>query len=208
MNTTNATQNLSWYQRNKEAECLKARLSWKRRNSLDTEGKIKKRNNEYVKAYACANKEKVKAYSREWYQKNKERLLKKTTERFRNKYRTDPQFQMTNKLRCRIYNAFKSAGLTKNKRTEDLIGCTISEARKYIETLWLPGMSWDNHTKKGWHIDHIRPCASFDLTDPEQQKICFHYTNLQPLWWNNNISKNSNYQGARHFYKRKEPPVT
>jgi len=50
-------------------------------------------------------------------------------------------------------------------------------------------MSWDNYGYRGWHIDHIRPCASFDLTDPEQQRECFHYTNLQPLWWQDNLRK-------------------
>jgi hypothetical protein len=53
-------------------------------------------------------------------------------------------------------------------------------------------MSWDNYGIKGWHIDHIIPCAAFDLTDPEQQKICFHYTNLRPLYWADNISRKYN----------------
>ena len=44
-----------------------------------------------------------------------------------------------------------------------------------------PGMSWDNYGS-AWHIDHIRPCSSFDFSDPEQQKKCFHFSNLQPLW--------------------------
>jgi hypothetical protein len=52
-------------------------------------------------------------------------------------------------------------------------------------------MSWDNHGKHGWHIDHIRPCASFDFSDPEQQQQCFHYSNLQPLWAGDNLSKGS-----------------
>ena len=50
-------------------------------------------------------------------------------------------------------------------------------------------MSWNNHGKFGWHMDHIKPCASFDLTDPKQQEECFHYSNYQPLWWNENLSK-------------------
>jgi hypothetical protein len=50
-------------------------------------------------------------------------------------------------------------------------------------------MSWGNYGLHGWHVDHIIPCASFDLTDPEQQRQCFHYTNLQPLWAEDNLRK-------------------
>jgi hypothetical protein len=56
-----------------------------------------------------------------------------------------------------------------------------------MESLFLEGMSWDNYGK--WHIDHIRPCSSFDLSDTEQQKICFNYKNLQPLWAEDNLRK-------------------
>ena len=53
-------------------------------------------------------------------------------------------------------------------------------------------MTWDNHGQ--WHIDHIKPCAKFDLTDKDQQKACFHYTNLQPLWKEDNLSKRDSYK--------------
>ena len=69
------------------------------------------------------------------------------------------------------------------------MGCTLDQFKRHIENLWLDGMSWENYGKKGWHIDHILPCASFDLADPEQQRKCFHYTNLQPLWATDNWSK-------------------
>ena len=52
-------------------------------------------------------------------------------------------------------------------------------------------MTWDNYEYYGWHIDHIIPCSSFDLTDPEQQRLCCHYTTLQPLWWHENLAKNA-----------------
>ena len=52
-------------------------------------------------------------------------------------------------------------------------------------------MSWGNYGK--WHVDHIRPCASFNLVNEEEQKKCFHYTNLQPLWAKDNLSKGSKY---------------
>jgi hypothetical protein len=67
----------------------------------------------------------------------------------------------------------------------------MDQLKQYIETLFKPGMTWGNHGNFGWHLDHIIPCSSFDLTDVEQQKKCFHYTNLQPLWAKDNIKKGS-----------------
>jgi hypothetical protein len=54
-------------------------------------------------------------------------------------------------------------------------------------------MTWKNHTVFGWHIDHVRPCCAFDLTKPEDQKKCFHHTNLQPLWWHENLAKSGKH---------------
>ena len=54
-------------------------------------------------------------------------------------------------------------------------------------------MTWENHTTHGWHIDHVKPCAVFDLSKPEEQKKCFHYTNLQPLWAKENLSKSGSW---------------
>ena len=77
----------------------------------------------------------------------------------------------------------------KSASTEELIGCTIPELRAHLEKQFLPGMSWDNHAITGWHIDHRIPCDSFDLTNPEEQRKCFHYSNMQPLWYDDNIRK-------------------
>lgn len=68
-----------------------------------------------------------------------------------------------------------------------LIGCSIEDLRAHIESQFQPGMTWENYGK--WHVDHIRPCVSFNLLDPMQQQECFHYTNLQPLWAEDNIKK-------------------
>ncbi len=103
---------------------------------------------------------------------------------------TNPNHSIRKKLRTRICMALKrqSAG-PKSASTMTLIGCSVADFKKYIESLWKRNMSWLNYSKRGWHVDHIKPCSSFDLTDPEQQKICFHYTNLQPLWWDENLRK-------------------
>lgn len=97
----------------------------------------------------------------------------------------DPQFRMAQNLRSRVRDALKG------KRVADvfwgLTGCVPCELREYIKAQFVEGMSWENYGK--WHVDHIKPCASFDLTDPIEQRECFHYTNLQPLWASDNIRK-------------------
>ena len=80
----------------------------------------------------------------------------------------------------------------KSDKTLELLGASVTFVKKYLESLFQPGMSWDNYGE--WHVDHIIPCASFDLNDPEQQKKCFHYTNLQPLWAADNIAKGARYK--------------
>jgi len=100
-------------------------------------------------------------------------------------------YRVVGNLRNRLYCAIKSQSTHKSDNTIALTGLTITKLQTYLAAKFTEGMSWDNYGK--WHIDHIRPCASFDLTDPEQQKQCFHYTNLQPLWAETNRSKNDKW---------------
>jgi len=109
----------------------------------------------------------------------------------RERYQEDYNFKLRKRLRSRVRLALK-----KNLKSDsmlNLLGCSISTLRKHLEKQFRPGMTWDNHTFRGWHIDHIKPCASFDLSKPEEQRKCFHYTNLQPLWASENMVKNDNY---------------
>jgi excisionase family DNA binding protein len=87
------------------------------------------------------------------------------------------------RMRLMLYSKVKA------KTTMKLIGCSPEELRAHIEKQFLPGMTWDNYGRDGWSIDHIIPCAQFDLSIPDSQKVCFHYTNLQPLWHIDNIKK-------------------
>lgn len=103
--------------------------------------------------------------------------------------KSDPSFKFANCLRSLVIAAIKKQFGSKAYRTHDLIGCTVPELMAHLELQFAEGMTWENHGRDGWHIDHIRPCASFDLTDPEQQRQCFHYSNLQPLWAADNIRK-------------------
>ncbi len=98
-----------------------------------------------------------------------------------------PHNRITKNLRKRIWDALQGNGNTKSDTTEKLLGCTIKEFMRHLERQFTVGMTWDNYGE--WHVDHIRPCASFELSSPAQQKICFHHVNLQPLWALDNIRK-------------------
>lgn len=80
-------------------------------------------------------------------------------------------------------------GAKKQRRSCEYLGASFDDVKAYLESRFLPGMSWDNYGPNGWHIDHIKPIASFDLLDPEQVKQAAHYTNLQPLWALDNLCK-------------------
>jgi hypothetical protein len=135
-----------------------------------------------------ANKEKVYAYRRtrpDIYGAEANREYIRNWQR--KKRDTDPQYRIGNRLRSRIWHAIQKGGGRKAFKTVELLGCSIAEVRAHLESKFTDGMTWENVGK--WHIDHIVPCSSFDLTDPEQQKRCNHYTNLQPLWAWQNLAK-------------------
>lgn len=112
----------------------------------------------------------------------------KASKRMRELFNNDAQFTATVRLRNCVYTALKRKWkASKDGRTELLLGCNYEFARKHIERLWKPGMSWAN--SKAWHIDHYVPCAFFDLTIPRQQKLCNNWRNLRPVWRWENLSK-------------------
>lgn len=104
----------------------------------------------------------------------------------KNKYWTDPNYKIKSCVQARIRQALKNNW--KAFGTSELIGCSIQYLRNWLENSFDENMTWENHGRY-WHIDHIIPCAKFDLSNPEQQKECFHYTNLQPLTAIENVRK-------------------
>lgn len=122
---------------------------------------------------------------RNWYKENRVKAAEQARVRKFRRYHSDHEFRLKHILRERIRAALKRG--VKSARTIELIGCPINRVISWIESLFLPGMSWLNYGK--WHVDHKLPCASFDLTCPKQQRECFHYTNLQPLWAIDNLKK-------------------
>ena len=107
-------------------------------------------------------------------------------------YLSIPHNKIAHYLRTRLYAVLKFN--QKSKTTEKLIGCSFEFLKYYLQYKFKVGMTWDNHSVHGWHIDHIRPCCSFDLSKASEQRKCFHYTNLQPLWAKENLRKGSKYE--------------
>lgn len=141
------------------------------------------------------NLRRKRAFIRHWQKQNPDRVTIYRKNYARNRCARDENFYMRKALASRIRQALRKKCGLKSKRTMELIGCTVEYLRQHLEQQFQPGMSWDNWSISGWHIDHIRPCASFDLTDPIQQAQCFHYTNLQPLWAKDNMIKKDHWEG-------------
>lgn len=105
-------------------------------------------------------------------------------------WKTSPKRRCIHRLRARIHKALTRVKCLRPAiKSEALVGCSIIELRNHFESKFRDGMNWGNYGKGGWVIDHKNPICNFDLSKKSQQKICFHYTNLQPLWESENRSK-------------------
>lgn len=154
-----------------------------------------------IKNWAVKNPEKVLATHRKWDEENRDKKNawyknnkpKVNADKMR-RYYSEPGYRLLVNLRTRVNRALKDNW--KSGRTLVLLGCSIAELRQRLESRFKTGMTWENYGgKTGWQIDHIKPCAKFDLTDPAQQRECFHFSNLQPLWAIDNIKKGDRYGG-------------
>lgn len=145
------------------------------------------RKTEKGKAYFDSyNKSEAGQESMKKYRESEKGKQKKSEYR-KNLWENDIEFKVETTLRNRVRGAIKHG--TKANHTIELIGCSIQDLKEHIESQFKPGMSWDNYNHKIWHIDHIVPCAAFDLTNPIHQRVCFNWMNLQPLWSSQNIRK-------------------
>lgn len=140
----------------------------------------------YEKKYRENNSEKIKIYHRDYSLLNRDKLNKKKR-LWKEKNKNNIQYKLKCRLRQRLNNALKTSQKS-GSAVRDL-GCSVSELKTYLESKFQPGMTWNNWSIDGWHIDHIKPLSSFDLTDRKQLLEACHYTNLQPLWWQDNLTK-------------------
>ena len=147
------------------------------------------KNKEHIKKtqkkYNLINKEVKNKYYREYSQsvKGKEIIY----EYRRKRIKSDPIYKLGKNMRTRIAMFLKTRNIRKTNTTFKIIGCTPEFLKKYLEKQFMPGMTWKNHTIKGWHVDHIVPLASAKTSEDIEKLM--HYTNLQPLWSWDNIKK-------------------
>jgi len=142
---------------------------------------------QYQKNYREQYPEKIKNRMKKYNDINREINNKKIQEKLKNNI----EFKLTHLLRMRIIKVLK--GINKSKSTMKLLGCNIDFFKNYYESKFTEGMTWEKVMNGEIHCDHIRPCASFDLSKSNEQHKCFHYTNLQPLWAEDNLRKGAKY---------------
>lgn len=195
-------RNLEYEKRN--IKKIRAKQEAWRKNNWERVKKIKDKkyleNSDIIKAnrkeYYYKNKEKVIRLNNDYVERNKSKVRERQRRHHAKKKKIDVSYSLLKILRSRVSSAIKRGG-TKCNKTMDLVGCTMPELITHLENGFKDGMSWDNYGFYGWHVDHKIPCASFDMSDINEQRKCFHYSNLQPLWALDNLKK-----GAKIFFKQ------
>ena len=148
---------------------------------------VKERQDRYTKEYNARPdvKERMSLQKKEYNARPE--IREKVNLQQKHRFHNDIQYKIGSKLRRRLKSALKTNQKVGSAVSD--LGCSIEDLKKYLESKFQDGMSWDNYGFYGWHIDHILPLASFDLTDREQFLKACHYTNLQPLWALDNLKK-------------------
>lgn len=144
---------------------------------------------ERTKRYYHKNKEICNKKNREYYQNNKEKVNRKDQETKRLREKTDIPYRLRRQYKNLLYCAFKKQGILKDGRScKDFIGCSFEDFKKHIESQFESWMTWDNYGKDGWHFGHIQHCELFDFLNESHIKACFHYSNIKPQFWRDNIT--------------------
>lgn len=159
------------------------RYNEKKNYILSKNKEWRKNNPEKIREYWKKSSVKRKDYFKQYRIKNRDKrsLYNKNLEA------TNLDYKIGQRLRHRLYNALKSKGIKKLYKTMDLLDCNMEEFKSHLQSQFKNGMTWENYGK--WHIDHIKPCTNFNLKNTDDQKLCFHYTNMQPLWATDNLHK-------------------
>lgn len=142
---------------------------------------------EIAARFRAAHPDLVRAKKAAYYQREKKKIIAKYKKRFK----TDVAFRIMETLRSRLRKLVRQTGVKKVDSTLKIAGCSLEFLQAHLKSLFTEGMTWDLLLKGKIHIDHKKPCASFDLKNPEHQRECFGWQNLQPLWGPDNYAKGS-----------------
>ena len=148
---------------------------------------------EWYKNWANDNREYLRKLHSDWREENKEHVNKYKRDYERTRRAENPKYRLGIRTRTAVWQLLKERGVKKTNKTFSLLGYTIEELMTHLEKQFTEGMTWDNYGE--WHVDHIRPMTSFNFTssDDPEFKECWDLSNLQPLWWNDNLSKGPRY---------------
>jgi len=172
------------YRKNNPEKVLELTRNWTKKNPEWVYNRHKK--------YRLENSKKLNELRIDWLNNNPEKRKEyrknykpRKWEQRKERRNSDPIFNLMNRMRCRIWKYLNIFEITKKNKTFDIVGCSPEFLKEYLEKQFVTGMTWENRDK--WHIDHIIPLSSAK-TEDEVYKLC-HYTNLQPLWFEDNIRK-------------------
>ena len=164
-------------------DCRECRAKYKKNYRINNIESLK----EYRKKYYWNNREHQRKKTIEWRENNKERVRELRIKYKKDRLKTDPLFKLTTAIRKTIYISFKRQGWNKNSKTQKILGCDFPRFKSHIEELFQEGMSFDNYGE--WHYDHIIPLSTATCED-DLIKLN-HYTNIQPLWAEDNLRKSN-----------------
>lgn len=148
-----------------------------------------KRNKDRINARRKARYPKIRDQVKAAWERNKKAIMKRHAAYIARRLKTDPLFAFRKTLRSRTNFAFRAQNIPKSSKTEAMLGCSWAGLQTHIESLFLPGMTWGNRGKYGWHVDHVVPLSS--AKNAEELVALCHYTNLQPLWAEDNLAKSN-----------------
>lgn len=182
-----------YYAKNKIKKCLQTQ-EYKKKNPDKVKSwwaNTRDQNLVRLKKLHIRERDKHLVSYKKYYQENKPAIMKKRIEYDYYKRHNDIQFRIKKNLAQRVRGALRKYSITRQDRTIDLIGCSLSKLKQHLESQFKEGMTWQNYGL--WEIDHIKPCNRHNLLLREEQLLCFNYTNLQPLWELDNIRKYDKY---------------
>lgn len=165
----------------KKLYCKKCANEYCRQYKMKNKEKIA----EYNKKYKSVHVNEIKNYNADYNKKNRNVIQERHTAYLREKRKNDPEYKISTSLRNRVNKVIKGQ---KKLKTLEMLGCSYEFLKAWFKFQFKPDMTFENHGIL-WHIDHIIPCKHYELSNDEEKRKCFNWTNLQPLYGSENMSK-------------------